>query len=108
MEWHLEKIFFIKEAVFIKISYENSNLEKQEKRVIQRLLSIAVSRDAQRQNIAYSMEKFFCGELLKKNIKEVGLSVKKDNNRAINFYKKCGYQIEKEEEKNIYFIKKLI
>jgi hypothetical protein len=35
------------------------------------------------------------------------LSVKKDNERAISFYKKCGYGIEKEEETAIYFIKNI-
>lgn len=51
------------------------------------------------------MENFFCKKLLEKGIKKVGLSVIKDNERAISFYKKCGYNIEKKEDGVIYFIK---
>lgn len=53
------------------------------------------------------MEKYFCEELLKVGIEEVGLSVKKENIRAIKFYEKCEYLIEKNEKELIYYIKNL-
>ena len=54
------------------------------------------------------MEKYFCNKLKEKNVITVGLSVKKENIRAINFYKKCKYEIEKEEKESIYYIKNII
>lgn len=71
-------------------------------------MSIAISEDIKGKNVAYNMERFFCELLVKNNIKEVGLSVKSNNDRAINFYKKCGYEIEKKEEKSIHFTKNLV
>lgn len=102
-----KRIFFIKEAFFIKFFSRNME-KKSQSSISQRLLSIAIRKEFRGENIAYNMEKFFCEELIKNNIKKVGLSVKSDNERAIYFYKKCGYEIEKKEEESIYFIKNLI
>lgn len=101
------RVSFIREAFIMKLSYKKTNKKVVENKT-QRLLSIAIRKDFQGKNIAYNMEKFFCKKLLENNIKEVGLSVKNGNERAIYFYTKCGYKIEREEEKSIYFIKNLI
>ena len=104
-----QRVFFVKEAIISKF---RKNI-KIEERIIQnkksyRLLSIAVNPKVKGKNIAVEMEKYFCEELLKIGIEEVGLSVKKENIRAIKFYEKCGYFLEREEEKSKYFNKKLV
>lgn len=103
-----QRVFFIKEAIISKF---RKNI-KSEERIIQnkksyRLLSIAVNPKIKGKNIAVEMEKYFCEELLKVGIEEVGLSVKKENIRAIKFYEKCEYLIEKNEKELIYYIKNL-
>jgi hypothetical protein len=100
------RIFFIKEAIFAKILKKNIEASKRETSSY-RLLSIAMKSDERGNNVAYNMEEFFCKKLMEKGIKKVGLSVKKDNERAISYYKKCGYAVEKEEEGAIYFIKNI-
>ena len=101
-----KRLFFIKEAIFAKILKKNIEASKRETSSY-RLLSIAMKSDERGNNVAYSMEEFFCKKLMEKGIKKVGLSVKKDNERAISYYKKCGYAVEKEEEGAIYFIKNI-
>ena len=100
------RLFFIKEAIAVKL-YGKNNIISRRETSSYRLLSIAIKSEEGESNIAYYIETFFCKQLLEKKIKRVGLSVKKDNERAISFYKKCGYGIEKEEETAIYFIKNI-
>lgn len=103
-----KRIFFIKEAVLAKIFKEKElKNDPEEKAEGQRLLSIAIKKSYRGNNIAFQMEDFFCQLLLEQGIKEVGLSVKNNNKGAITFYKKCGYEVEKEEAESTYFIKKL-
>ena len=85
--------------------YKKKNLISQKVSSSYRLLSIAIKREERGNDVAYQMENFFCKKLLEKGIRKVGLSVIKDNERAISFYKKCGYNIEKKEDGVIYFIK---
>ena len=70
-----------------------------------RLLSIAVDPNERGNNTAFEMEKYFCNKLKEKNVITVGLSVKKENIRAINFYKKCKYEVENKKKRTIYYIK---
>ena len=101
-----KRLFFIKEAIIARLS-KKSNKASQKVSNSYRLLSIAIRSEERGNNIAFDMETFFCKQLLENKIKRVGLSVKKDNERAISFYKKCGYDIEKEEEIATYFIKNI-
>lgn len=98
------RLFFIKEAIIAKL-HKKKNLISQKVSSSYRLLSIAIKREERGDNVAYQMENFFCKKLLEKGIRKIGLSVIKDNERAISFYKKCGYDIEKKEDDAIYFIK---
>ena len=98
------RLFFIKEAIIAKL-YKKKNLISQKVSSSYRLLSIAIKREERGDNVAYQMENFFCKKLSEKGIRKIGLSVIKDNERAISFYKKCGYDIEKKEDDAIYFIK---
>ena len=46
-------------------------------------------------------------EAFERNIHTLTLSVKKDNKRAVNAYKKIGWQVFKEENKILYMTKAL-
>ena len=108
-----QRLFFIKEAILSKINKSKGKALKNEGGgyslgTSYRLLSIAVDPNERGNNSAFEMEKYFCNKLKEKNVITVGLSVKKENIRAINFYKKCKYEIEKEEKESIYYIKNII
>jgi ribosomal protein S18 acetylase RimI-like enzyme len=72
-----------------------------------RLLSIAVAPEFQNQKIGKQLIGFLEGELVKNNIRQYGLSVKKDNIKAINFYNRNGYEIENTIDDGIYYLKKI-
>ncbi|HBI03209.1 MAG TPA: hypothetical protein DDY49_04155 [Paenibacillaceae bacterium] len=70
-----------------------------------RLLSIAVLPQYQGTGASKGMMSFFHNYLMEDNVNAVGLSVKKENTRAIKFYEKMGWQVEKKERNAIYFVK---
>lgn len=70
-----------------------------------RLLSIAVLPEYKGTGAAKGMMNFFHNYLQENNIPAVGLSVKKDNLRAISFYEKMGWTTQTEDKHAIYFIK---
>lgn len=70
-----------------------------------RLLSIAVSNDVKGTGIAVKLLRKF--ELSILPAKVYGLSVKKDNIRALKFYYKNGFEKEKETGGSIYLVKHL-
>jgi ribosomal protein S18 acetylase RimI-like enzyme len=70
-----------------------------------RLLSIAVLPEYKGTGTSKGMMNYFHNHLQENNIKAVGLSVKKDNSRAISFYEKMGWITEKEDKNAIYFVK---
>lgn len=70
-----------------------------------RLLSIAVSKEMQGTDLASTLVSTFEQHL--EGVLQYGLSVKDTNKRVINFYKKMGFQLEKEENHSFYLIKKL-
>lgn len=72
-----------------------------------RLLSIAVAPEFQNKKIGKQLILFLETELKKNNIYQYGLSVKNDNEKAIKFYNRNGYLIEKEIDDGIYYFKKL-
>lgn len=65
------------------------------------LSNIAVDKEFRRLNIGTSLLKYIKNELLKLNIKELYLEVRKSNDAAINLYKKNGFKIVG-ERKNFY------
>ena len=71
-----------------------------------RLLSIAVDKRAMGKGVAVELimgfERLVCGITSK-----YGLSVKKDNTRAVKFYQKLGFEVESTEGESINF-KKII
>lgn len=70
-----------------------------------RLLSIAVSDEVKGSGLASTLLKEFECNIIP--VKEYGLSVKKDNHRAINFYQKSSFLVEKEINNSIYFVKNI-
>ena len=104
-----QRLFFIKEAILSKINKKSLKNEKRKNNldISYDLLSIAVDQKERGNNTAFEMEKYFCNRLKEKNIITVKLSVKKENMRAINFYKKCDYKIAKTKKELIYFTKNI-
>jgi ribosomal-protein-alanine acetyltransferase len=78
-EKHLKIVGFI---IGVKINSE-----------IARILMISVSRDCRRQGIGNILLCNFLREVSIKNTKRVELEVKINNNSAIEFYKKHGFEI---------------
>ena len=72
-----------------------------------RLLSIAISPEAQGKGVSKELIDFFENHLINNNIYFYGLSVKKGNNRAIKFYEKNNFKIEYEKKDGISFVKTL-
>lgn len=72
-----------------------------------RLLSIAVLPQCCGTGISEGMMSFFLDSLKEDKVNAIGLSVKRENKRAISFYQKMLWQIEREEKNTLYFIKKL-
>jgi len=72
-----------------------------------RLLSIAVDPAFQGKHVAPVMQKYFLECLKNDGIEKVGLSVLKENERAIQFYKKTGWKVEREEPNSISFFRDL-
>lgn len=72
-----------------------------------RLLSIAVIKDSVHKGIGTQLIRHFENELIRNDIFIYGLSVKKHNQNAINFYKKNHFEVEKEEKEAYYFVRNL-
>jgi len=68
-----------------------------------RLLSIAVSDEVKGSGLASTLLKEFECSIIP--VKEYGLSVNKDNHRAIKFYQKNSFLVDKEHDNSIYFVK---
>ena len=73
-----------------------------------RLLSIGVASELRRKGVANKLVDRFCKQLLQDGIELVGLSVKSNNDRAITFYEKTGWQRELITETAVYFRRSLV
>lgn len=73
-----------------------------------RLLSIAVKAGKQSLGIGGGMLQFFEKILKEKGISMYGLSVRKKNHRAVLFYQKNGFILEKEISGSKYYIKEIL
>lgn len=70
-----------------------------------RLLSIATRPDAQSKGVGQAMLIFFEQELMCRGVESYGLSVKSNNARAIAFYERHGFLIEKKYLGSSYYLK---
>jgi ribosomal-protein-alanine N-acetyltransferase len=69
--------------------------------ILAKILMISISKNFQRKNIGSELLIYFLNILSKEYIKYVELEVRIDNKKAINFYKKHGFEI-KNKIKNFY------
>lgn len=103
---YLDAVLRLKNIILL---FKNTTETKKSKNAVStsniRMLSIAVNEKAKGTNTAkdllYSFEESISQS------KSYGLSVLKKNIRAINFYKKNGFKLEKEDNLAIYFTKKI-
>jgi len=70
-----------------------------------RLLSIAVLPAVRGRGASVKMMAFFEERLRERKVREVGLSVNSDNERAIAFYKKTGWRVAGQEAGSTEFVK---
>lgn len=87
-------------SLLLKFKKENKEVLDQEP---VRLLSIAVADSVKGRGVARELINNFEAEV---NCVEYGLSVKLDNKRAIHFYSKNGFIIDKKLGDSLYFLKK--
>jgi ribosomal protein S18 acetylase RimI-like enzyme len=71
-----------------------------------RILSIAVEKSAMGSGAATALVKAFEEIIFNNHIEQYGLSVLQDNHRAIRFYEKMGFVIDRNENKCFYLSKK--
>lgn len=73
-----------------------------------RLMSISVRFGTQSRGVGSALLHFFENSLLELNIPDYGLSVRKKNNRAVDFYIRNGFAVQKETRDSLYFYKELM
>lgn len=74
-------------------------------RAVARLLSVGVGPECRGQGVADALVGRFCEHLRQDGFEIVGLSVRSNNNRAISFYKKIGWQQERSSDTVISFVR---
>lgn len=72
-----------------------------------RLLSIATSPSAQSKGIGTALLVALEERLAARGVKRYGLSVRIDNPRAVEFYRRNGFVVEKEQLGSLYFTKEI-
>lgn len=98
------RLLHVQKAIMAKLMRtQKSTTKSGPSRVQARLLSIGITSEARGTGSAEKMTKHFLQQLQKASIKEVGLSVFRDNIRAISFYEKTGWKRELEMENAVYF-----
>jgi ribosomal protein S18 acetylase RimI-like enzyme len=98
-------LIFAKLKDFVRLF--RSNKTHFRSKVNMRLLNIIVDPVSQRNGIGKLLLNQFESDLKKDGKSLYGFSVKKNNAKAIDFYKKCDSTIEFETDDNIYFVKKI-
>lgn len=73
-----------------------------------RLLSIAISKDAQSRGTGLSLLNSFENILIEKGVHDYGLSVKNSNKKAIAFYEKNGFILECQLKDSKYYKKDIL
>lgn len=73
-----------------------------------RLLSIAVSKEAMGMGVASALVAGFEETIQNAHAREYGLSVYKSNRRAVRFYEKLGFEVERETKKSFSYRKRLV
>jgi ribosomal protein S18 acetylase RimI-like enzyme len=82
-------------------------VNKNKEKINCRLFLIAVCKHYKGEGIGRKMIAYFEDQLRNSNVKEYGLSVRKENVRAIKFYNNGGYVVESESPKSISYKKEI-
>lgn len=82
-------------------------INRDSRKVKCRLYLIGIDNNSKGKGIGRELVNHLETELIKNGINEYGLSVRKDNTEAIGFYNKCGYSVEYENAKSIFYVKKI-
>ena len=98
---------FLFEKIYSKIKSKLSKKSNSTNNSKVRVISIAVRKDQKRKSIGSRLLKELENILVGNNIKQYGLSVRKNNKTAINFYRKNNFSCEHHIDKSIYFKKNL-
>jgi ribosomal protein S18 acetylase RimI-like enzyme len=72
-----------------------------------RLLSIATDPSAQSRGVGAALLAALEQRLVARGVKRYGLSVRMDNPRAVDFYRRNGFTVEKEQLGSLYYAKDL-
>ena len=93
-------------SLFGRARGQDSPIESaSQSRALARLLSVGVRPECRGQGVADALVGRFCEHLQEDGFEIVGLSVRSNNNRAISFYKKNGWQQERSSETVISFVR---
>lgn len=87
--------------------YEKIFGTKLDKKAKCRLYLIAVNEHYKGRGIGKQLINYLENAILKQGLNLYGLSVRKDNEEAIGFYNRNGYEIEYENSKSIFYIKNI-
>jgi len=104
--WQLMKhpFFLIEKIVDLILRFTRSkNISKEQVR----LYLFEIDRPYQGEGLGKELLEYFENLLLSKQIFSFGLSVRKKNRRAVNFYERNGFKKEFSDYKSIFFIKSL-
>lgn len=96
---------FIKEK--IQDIFRKIFLTTQKSSIEMRLFLIAAKHNEQTKGIGRKLIQKFEQDLIQNKVHAYGLSVRRHNNKAIDFYYKLGFVEEFRTNKSIYFIKRL-
>jgi ribosomal protein S18 acetylase RimI-like enzyme len=98
-------INLVKDLLFKSLKQGNTSATSE---IFFTLLSIAVSSEVRGRGVANILLDDFEKKLKEEDVKKYMLSVRKNNLRAINFYKKKSFYIDKENKTEIHMCKLLI
>jgi len=98
-------INLIKDLLYKRLKQRNTSTSSENFFI---LLSIAASNEVRGRGVANFLLDNFEKKLKEDDVKKYALSVRKSNLRAVKFYKKKNFYIEKENKTKIYMCKLLI
>jgi ribosomal protein S18 acetylase RimI-like enzyme len=99
-------IFIIEKIIEIMTKFYPSKGKRSNAEM--RVFILAIDNKFQGKGTGYLLLDALESDLIKDKISQYGLSVRKGNKRAIDFYNKNQFQIEYENKKSIFYIKKLV
>lgn len=90
-----------------KLNEANPSVDESNLDINFRMLSLAVNKDCTRKGIGSHLVYSFERQLQQSGIFKYGLSARKENISAINFYSMMGFEVHKETDTALYFYKEI-